>query len=122
MRAIRSTCFSSTRTLALIVLPPASRCIVRGNALGIPAEQREHEEESDYVGNGHEPALTEPADRRPRLVHQPHNRDPGGRSEPDHRAAETDDKSQKTPIVIVLLHSESGQRNIVEHRRKEAQS
>src|SRR5262245_48742197 len=98
MRAIRSTCFSSTRTLAPIVLPPASRCIVRGYALGIPAEQREHEEESDDVGNGHEPTLTEPADGRPRLVHQRRNRDAGRRPEPDHRAAETNGISQKSPV------------------------
>src|SRR5262245_28996056 len=108
MRAIRSTCFSSTRTLAPIVLPPASRCIVRGYALGIPAEQREHEEESDDVGNGHKASLAEPADRRPRLAHQPRNRDARRRPEPDHRAAETDSIGQKSPVVVVLLRSESG--------------
>ena len=111
---------------------PRERCGMRdGSAAGtlrewrirMPAEHGQHDRRSRR--------------RRPRATCQPwrsqrptdlrlgihvRQRDAGRRAEPDHRAAEADRVGQEAPVVAALLERQRGQRDVVEHRRDEAEA
>ena len=57
-------------------------------ALRVPAKQRKHEKKPRDIGKGYGPSLLKPAACGPRLLHDARDRNPGGRPEPNHRAAE----------------------------------
>ena len=88
----------------------------------MPAEHGEHHEESDDIGHRDRPALAEPAPDRFRFRIHVGQRHAGGRSEPDHRAAEAHGVGQIAPVVTALLQRQRGQRDVVEHRGNEAEA
>src|SRR5712691_5012595 len=90
--------------------------------IGMPSQYEKQHEETEHVGEGHVPAVVEPAPDRPRLGIHVRQRHAGARAEPDHRAAESDGISEIAPIVTALFESERGQRNVVEHGRNESES
>ena len=87
------------------------------------ADQRQHHEEADDVGHRHGPAVAQPLARPTRACgYMLRQRHAGRRAEPDHRAAEADRVGQEAPVVAALLERQRGERNVVEHRRQEAQA
>ena len=90
--------------------------------VGMPAEHGEHDEEADHIGDGDVPAVAQPEPDRFRLRIHVGQRDAGRRAEPDHRAAEADRIGEIAPVVAALLQGERGERDVVEHRRDEAEA
>ena len=68
------------------------------------------------------PAVTEPREHGARFVEARRDGHAGGRSEPDHRAAEADGVSEEAPVVASLVERELRQRNVVEHGGQETQT
>ena len=64
---------------------------------------------------------SQPAPDRPRLGVHVRDRDAGRGAEPDHRAAEADRVGEHPPVVAALLERQRGERDVVEHRRQEAE-
>src|SRR4051812_36960205 len=58
--------------------------------VGVPADDREHDKEPNDIGDGNMPAVTQPEPDRFRFGIEIGERDAGGGTEPDHRAAEAD--------------------------------
>ena len=87
-----------------------------------PAEREVEHGETDDVGQGDVPAVTQPvADRLGFRIHVG-KRDAGRRAEPDHRTAKTDGIGQNAPVVAALLERQRGERDVVEYRRDKTQA
>ena len=94
----------------------AMRCV------RLPPERRQEHREADDVGQRHVPAVPQPPAHRPGLGEHVGHRHAGRRAEPDHRAAEADRVGEHAPVVAALPKRQRGERDVVEHRRDEAEA
>ena len=88
----------------------------------MPAEDGERHEKSNDIGHDDEPpwVTQRPTDFASGYFGWP-NAAPGGRAEPDHRAAKTHGVSEVAPVVAALFQRERGEGNVVEHSGDEAE-
>ena len=88
----------------------------------MPPEHGIEHEKPDRVGQRNVPAVLEPQADRFRLRVHVRQRYAGGRTEPDHRAAESHRIRKIAPVVAALLERERGKRDVVEDRGDEAEA